>query len=93
MDDDNPNEVTAGAIVTVTVVLIRKNMSTLFGDEQAKVSTEITENGTDEVKEIAGDTASENIVKRPAWLKQKKGKIITNRSLNIFFLILMNLRW
>ncbi|CAH1104749.1 unnamed protein product [Psylliodes chrysocephalus] len=80
MDDDNPNEVTAGAIVTVTVVLIRKNMSTLFGDEQAKVSTEITENGTDEVKEIAGDTASENIVKRPAWLKQKKGGKKTKKS-------------
>ncbi|XP_072401272.1 translocation protein SEC63 homolog [Diabrotica undecimpunctata] len=77
MDDENPNEVTAGAIVTVTVTLIRKDMSILFGDESAKDVTEITENGTEEVKEGTGD---ENVLKRPAWLKQKKSGKKTKKS-------------
>jgi effector-binding domain-containing protein len=33
IDDENPTVYTAGAIVTVTVTLIRQNMSVLFGDE------------------------------------------------------------
>ncbi|XP_036336051.1 translocation protein SEC63 homolog [Rhagoletis pomonella] len=32
IDDENTNVVTAGAIVTVTVTLVRKDMKTLFGD-------------------------------------------------------------
>lgn len=35
IDDENTNVVTAGAIVTVTVTLVRHNMSTLFGDTTA----------------------------------------------------------
>lgn len=35
IDDENTNVVTAGAIVTVTVSLVRNNMSTLFGDTTA----------------------------------------------------------
>ncbi|XP_060516867.1 translocation protein SEC63 homolog [Cylas formicarius] len=73
MDDDNPTEVTAGAIVTVTVHLTRNDMSTLFGDETVIENTEITENGVEEVKE-GGDAESDAIaVRRPAWLKQKRG--------------------
>ncbi|KAJ8947406.1 hypothetical protein NQ318_009612 [Aromia moschata] len=73
MDDDNPTEVTAGAIVTVTVTLVRKDMGTLFGDDTVKENTTITENGTEEVKEGAGEPEAEATVKRPAWLKQKRG--------------------
>nr|CAH7743594.1 unnamed protein product [Callosobruchus chinensis] len=74
MDDENPKEVTAKAIVTVTVTLTRKDMSTLFGDETAKIATRITENGTDDTKEPgAGEPANETTsAKRPAWLKQQK---------------------
>lgn len=32
IDDENTNVVTAGAIVTVTVTLVRSNMSELFGN-------------------------------------------------------------
>ncbi|KAJ8913550.1 hypothetical protein NQ315_017101 [Exocentrus adspersus] len=74
MDDDNPTEVTAGAIVTVTVTLTRKDMSTLFGDESVKETTEITVNGVEngEGKEGAGEPEVE-AAKRPVWLKQKRG--------------------
>lgn len=84
MDDENPTEVTAGAIVTVTVTLIRKDMRVLFGDDTVVENNIITENGIEpEGKNVngAGDTAeSENAVKRPAWMKQKRG----NKSL-VFF--------
>lgn len=72
MDDDNPTEVTAGAILTVTVTLIRKDMSTLFGDETVKETSVIAENGVEELKEGAGEPEIEQ-VKRPVWLKQKRG--------------------
>lgn len=50
-------------------------MSSLFGDENAKEATQINENGTEENKEAAGEPANiEAAAKRPAWLKQKKGK-------------------
>lgn len=75
MDDENPTEVTAGAIVTVTVSLDRKDMSSLFGDERVKEVPEITENGIDESKDVGGDGDNEaaSAVKRPLWLKQKRG--------------------
>lgn len=78
MDDENPTEVTAGAIVTVTVTLIRKDMSVLFGDETVVENSIITENGIDHDKEkAAGDAPAEGeqAVKRPAWLKQKRGDL------------------
>ncbi|XP_066255294.1 translocation protein SEC63 homolog [Euwallacea similis] len=74
MDDENPTEVTAGAIVTVTVSLVRKDMASLFGDETAQEVAEIVENGVTEHKEGGeGDNEASAIVKRPAWLKQKRG--------------------
>lgn len=75
IDDENPTEVTAGAIVTVTVTLIRQNMSTLFGDETVVEAQAITENGIEgDTKEGDGDNEQqEPAIKRPAWLKQKKG--------------------
>lgn len=75
IDDENPTEVTAGAIVTVTVTLIRKDMSVLFGDETVVENNVITENGIDHDKAAAGDAPAEaeQVVKRPAWLKQKRG--------------------
>lgn len=75
MDDENSTEVTAGAIVTVTVSLERKNMSSLFGDETVQEVSEIVENGVEETKEGGGDVENDAAasVKRPAWLKQKRG--------------------
>ncbi|EFA04351.2 translocation protein SEC63 homolog [Tribolium castaneum] len=76
MDDENPTEVTVGAIVTVIVTLTRKPMSTLFGDETVKDNNLINENGVDgDAKEAAaGDTDPQvPVIKRPAWLKQKRG--------------------
>ncbi|KAK9888878.1 hypothetical protein WA026_001099 [Henosepilachna vigintioctopunctata] len=74
IDDENPTEVTAGAIVTVTVTLTRQNMSDLFGDESAKDNSLINENGVDaENKENGGEGDSEPVVKRRAWMKQKRG--------------------
>lgn len=79
MDDENPTEVTAGAIVTVTVTLIRKDMSVLFGDETIKENNMIVENGVDpeEKNQAGGDNAepAEATVKQLAWLKQKRGEI------------------
>uniref|UniRef100_A0A8W7P4U9 J domain-containing protein n=1 Tax=Anopheles coluzzii TaxID=1518534 RepID=A0A8W7P4U9_ANOCL len=43
VDDENSNVVTAGAIVTVTVELVRRSMSDLFGDTTAKEKQGITE--------------------------------------------------
>lgn len=84
MDDDNPTEVTAGAIVTVTVTLTRKDMSTLFGDETVKEVPVIAENGVEE-KEGTGEPEIES-VKRPVWLKQKRGrKILKCRISGILF--------
>lgn len=42
VDDENSNVVTAGAIVTVTVELVRRSMSDLFGDTSAKEKQSIT---------------------------------------------------
>lgn len=36
IDDENPTVYTAGAIVTVTVSLTRKDMKELFGDDTVK---------------------------------------------------------
>lgn len=41
IDDENTNVVTAGAIVTVTVTLVRNNMSELFGDTSVAEKEEI----------------------------------------------------
>lgn len=67
-DDENPNEVTAGAIVTVTVELKRMNMSEFFGDNTPKSVNEVENN--EEEKEGENVDAG---AKRPVWMKQKKG--------------------
>lgn len=55
-------------------MLVRKDMSVLFGDDSVEENSIITENGMDQDK-AAGDAPSEaeQVVKRPAWLKQKRG--------------------
>ncbi|CAH1183103.1 unnamed protein product [Phaedon cochleariae] len=78
MDDDNPKDVTAGAIVTVTVTLVRRDMSTLFGDETVQEATLIAENGAEDAPKEG--EAVESAAKRPAWLKQKKGGKKTKKS-------------
>lgn len=85
MDDENPKEVTADAIVTVTVTLIRRNMSTLFGDETVKEVTQIIENGLDEGKEEGGEAVEIATTKRPAWMKQKKGGDISFEKVHCLF--------
>lgn len=87
MDDENPTEVTAGAIVTVTVTLVRRDMSTLFGDDSIVEAKKINEN-SEETKEGAGDAEPETQAnKRPVWLKQKKGSF--RQTCNLFYVTLM----
>lgn len=89
VDDENSNVVTAGAIVTVTVNLVRRSMKELFGDTGAVEKQTIREDDGDKVteekeKEGAPGTAeaggekenTEPKSKKPVWLKQKghKGK-------------------
>ena len=74
IDDENPTVYTAGAIVTVTVSLTRKDMKHLFGDDSIKQQTMIDDSklnneAPDEVSEEQNQT-----VKKPAWLRQKKGQ-------------------
>lgn len=51
VDDENSNVVTAGAIVTVTVSLVRRNMKELFGDTTAVEKETII----DDEKEAGGE--------------------------------------
>ncbi|XP_063701699.1 translocation protein SEC63 homolog [Culicoides brevitarsis] len=77
VDDDNTNVVTAGAIVTVTVFLKRRNMSELFGastiNEKAliKDASKDGEEATGEAEE--GDAVAQK-PKKPVWMKSKGGK-------------------
>ncbi|KAI4464948.1 sec63 domain-containing [Holotrichia oblita] len=73
MDDENPTEVTTGAIVTVTVTLIRRDMSTLFGDETIEDKNIVHENNVDgDVKDGSDAEPEQQSVKRPVWQKQRK---------------------
>lgn len=63
IDDENPTEVTAGAIVTVTVTLIRQDMSTLFGDETIPDAAPICEGKTEEKGDGDGDNGKIKIIK------------------------------
>ncbi|XP_014288727.1 translocation protein SEC63 homolog [Halyomorpha halys] len=75
IDDEASTVYTAGAIVTVTVTLIRRDMSTLLGDETVKEkhcaldSPELKEE--DEAKSPEGET-KEPVKKQPVWQKQRK---------------------
>ncbi|GJQ67590.1 hypothetical protein Trydic_g8396 [Trypoxylus dichotomus] len=73
MDDENPTEVTTGAIVTVTVTLIRRDMSSLFGDETIEDKNIVNENNADgDTKEGSDGEADLPSAKRPVWKKQRK---------------------
>lgn len=83
VDDENSNVVTAGAIVTVTVNLVRRRMKELFGDSHAVEKQTIKEDDgekrTEENGEVGTGDQKENVepkAKKPVWLKQKghKGK-------------------
>lgn len=74
MDDENSNVVTAGAIVTVTVTLVRKNMKDLFGDATIaeKQSIKDDEGLGAEPNLTPAEGTEEEKVKKPSWLKQNK---------------------
>ncbi|XP_076177312.1 translocation protein Sec63 isoform X3 [Ptiloglossa arizonensis] len=74
IDDENPTVYTAGAIVTVTVSLTRKDMKHLFGDDTVKEQimiddSKVAAEATDEVSEEQNQS-----VKKPVWHRQKKGQ-------------------
>lgn len=86
IDDEHTKVVTAGAIVTVTVSLVRRNMRELFGDTTAVEKTGIVEDEEDQqgFDQDAGDgtvaqgagaaaaAAAAQPAKKPSWLKQTK---------------------
>lgn len=74
IDDENTNVVTAGAIVTVTVTLVRKNLKEFFGDTTIveKQSIRDDEDVTEQVGDVPDDQTAPVIVKKPAWVKQTK---------------------
>jgi translocation protein SEC63 len=81
VDDDNTNIVTAGAIVTVTVNLVRRSMKELLGDTGAveKQSIKADEQQVDENGDVDGEVKEDaklldNKPKKPVWLKQKAHK-------------------
>lgn len=81
VDDDNTNVVTAGAIVTVTVFLKRRNMSELFGASninEKSLIKEASKDGTEEpAQEGEGGDAPAAVAqkpKKPVWMKSKGGK-------------------
>ncbi|XP_045764249.1 translocation protein SEC63 homolog [Maniola jurtina] len=82
IDDENSTVVTAGAIVTVTVLLRRTNMKELFGDTTIKEKTlkEEEDGGGDATEKAENDknnktdkNEKKDVYKRPVWMKQKKG--------------------
>jgi translocation protein SEC63 len=79
VDDVDTTIVTAGAIVTVTVTLVRRNMKELFGDTNAAEKQSINESHENGEKDEGKDDATEkeNVepkAKKPVWLKQKGHK-------------------
>ncbi|XP_069688937.1 translocation protein SEC63 homolog isoform X2 [Periplaneta americana] len=73
IDDENPTEYTAGAIVTVTVTLIRQNMSILFGDDSVSEKHEQQDTQTfSKPEEEEEEDKREEQVKKPVWQKQQK---------------------
>ncbi|KAK9503190.1 hypothetical protein O3M35_011812 [Rhynocoris fuscipes] len=74
IDDEASTVYTAGAIVTVTVTLVRKNMKTLFGDETVKekhcnIDSDIKESGDNRVEE---ENKEKEQNKKPVWQKQQR---------------------
>ncbi|CAH2242014.1 jg21863 [Pararge aegeria aegeria] len=82
IDDENSTVVTAGAIVTVTVLLRRTNMKELFGDTTVKEKAlkedeegggDIAEKGENDKNNKTDKNDKKDVYKRPVWMKQKKG--------------------
>ncbi|XP_073837094.1 translocation protein Sec63 [Musca autumnalis] len=78
IDDENTNVVTAGAIVTVTVTLVRKDMKTLFGDSKVPQKQGIKDDDQEQAAAGAdedGEAVNAAPVKKAsAWAKPRKGK-------------------
>jgi translocation protein SEC63 len=82
LDDEDGGTITAGAIVTVTVTLCRKNMSVEFDKENIKEKYSIdNEEVIEEIEGLPnGDpqnivAVNESLAKKPkVWEKQSKGK-------------------
>lgn len=72
IDDENPTVYTAGAIVTVTVSLTRKDMKELFGDDTVKQQPLIDDSKTGEADEVVEE--QNQTAKKPSWLRQRKGQ-------------------
>ncbi|XP_077285756.1 translocation protein Sec63 isoform X2 [Arctopsyche grandis] len=87
IDDENSTEVTAGAIVTVTVSLKRSYMKDVFGNtsvreqQQLKEPDEITEEGeaTGEPKPAA-EAQKKDVNKKPVWMKPPKKSSSSKKS-------------
>ncbi|XP_052892215.1 translocation protein SEC63 homolog [Anopheles moucheti] len=76
VDDENSNVVTAGAIVTVTVELVRRSMSELFGDTTAKEKqgiTESNENGDNGDGDADGELEATDDQKQEVKAKKQSG--------------------
>uniref|UniRef100_A0A1A9VMT7 J domain-containing protein n=1 Tax=Glossina austeni TaxID=7395 RepID=A0A1A9VMT7_GLOAU len=76
IDDENTNVVTAGAIVTVTVTLIRQDMKTLFGNSKVPQKQSIKDD-EERAEEQEGDgvgVGAAPIKKQAPWSKMRKGK-------------------
>ncbi|XP_075164182.1 translocation protein Sec63 [Haematobia irritans] len=74
IDDENTNVVTAGAIVTVTVTLVRKDMNTLFGDSKVPQKQGIKDDDQNEGAEEEEAASAAPVKKSSAWAKPRKGK-------------------
>ncbi|XP_055373196.1 translocation protein SEC63 homolog [Condylostylus longicornis] len=70
IDDENTNIVTAGAIVTITVTLVRRNMKELFGDSSIAEKESIKDDETAQDNEENEDSQQQQTVKKPSqWSK------------------------
>ncbi|XP_013103579.2 translocation protein SEC63 homolog [Stomoxys calcitrans] len=75
IDDENTNVVTAGAIVTVTVTLVRKDMNTLFGDSKVPQKQGIKDDEQQEgAEEEEAAVNAAPVKKSSTWAKPRKGK-------------------
>jgi len=70
LDDEDTGTITTGAIVTVTVTLMRENLETQFEQESQEPEPQKSDVKDVEGSEPTKDTAQTK--KPPVWLKQKK---------------------
>lgn len=77
IDDEETKVYTAGAIVTVTIALVRKNMRVLFGDESVKEKTLEDAEVVAEAEEKK--EKEEPKVQKPVWQKQNKKQKVTKK--------------